>query len=239
MESQTTLYQQLLCSVLETVINKALALSLNGTHGLYALEQKCLVVHLAELGFPLSFVVNNSKVLVASLSEHPDCEIHTSIKTLVALKKEQQLTELIKQDKLDIAGDIKVAQQFANIAETLDIDWQSELAKHIGDIPTYKLTQLSKQLAKKVGFAAKQIQADSTEWLVHEKRLVVTRSQVSAFNLQVSDLDVRAETLSEQFAKIEKMLDSASESKIDLNSTDSNNLNVNTTDLNNSKDSSE
>lgn len=102
------MHQQLLCSVLEAVINKALTLSLNGTHGLYALEQKCLVVNLVELGFPLSFMVNGSKVLVTSLSEHPDCEIHTSIKTLIELKKEQQLTELIKQDKLDIAGDIKV-----------------------------------------------------------------------------------------------------------------------------------
>lgn len=227
--NQTSMHQQLLCSVLEAVINKALTLSLNGTHGLYALEQKCLVVNLVELGFPLSFMVNGSKVLVTSLSEHPDCEIHTSIKTLIELKKEQQLTELIKQDKLDIAGDIKVAQQFANIAETLDIDWQSELAKHIGDIPTYKLTQFSKQLLKKVSFAVKQIQADSTEWLVHEKRLVVTRSQLSSFNLQVSELDVRTETLLEQFSKIEAVLESFN----------SNKANVNHTDLNNAKDSSE
>lgn len=218
------MHQQLLCSVLESLINKALALNLNGTQGLYGLDQKCLVVNLAELGFPLSFIVSNNKVLVTSLGEHPDCEIHTSVKTLVALKKEQQLTELIKQNKLDIAGDIKVAQQFANMAETLNIDWQTELAKYIGDIPTYKLTQLGKQLAKKLGFAAKQIQADSTEWLVHEKRLVVTRSQVSTFNLQVSELDVRAETLLEQFSKIEKMLESS---------------HVNSANSNNTKDSSE
>lgn len=214
-----TLHQQLLCSVLESLINKALALSLYGTQGLYALEQKCLVVNLTELGFPLSFIVSNNKVLVASLNENSDCEIQTSVKTLIELKKEQQLTELIKQDKLDITGDIKIAQQFANIAETLDIDWQTELAKHIGDIPTYKLTQLGKKLTKKVSFAAKQIQADSTEWLVHEKRLVMTKSQVSAFNLQVSELEVRTEMLFEKFSKIEKQLESAHSNKADLNNT--------------------
>lgn len=206
MANNTTLHQQLLCSALEAIINKALALSLNGTQSLYPLEQKNLVVHLAELGFPLSFIVNNSKVLVTSLSENPDCAIHTSVKTLVALKNEQSLTELIKQDKLDIVGDIKIAQQYANMAETLDIDWQSELAKHIGDIPTYKLTQLSKKLADKLGFAVKQIQADSTEWLVHEKRLVVTSSQIAAFNLQVSELEIHTETVNDRFLAIEKAL---------------------------------
>lgn len=206
MNNNSTLYQQLLCSVLESIVNKAIAVSLNGSQSLYTLEQKNLVVHLAELGFPLSFIVNNGKILVTSLGENPDCGIHTSIKTLVAFKKEQQLTDLIKQDKLDIAGDIKVAQQFANVAETLDIDWQSELAKYIGDIPTYKLTQWGKKVADKLGFAAKQIQADSTEWLVHEKRLVVTSSQIAAFNLQVSALDVQTETLIDRFAAIEKIL---------------------------------
>lgn len=200
------MYQQLLCSVLEAIINKALSLSLNGTQALNVLEQKNLVVNLAELGFPLSFIVNNSKVLVTSLAENPDCAIDTSIKTLVALKNEHQLTDLIKQDKLDITGDIKIAQHFANVAETLDIDWQSELAKHIGDIPTYKLTQLSKKIAGKLNFAAKQIQADSTEWLVHEKRLAVTSSQIAAFNLQVSELDIRTETVADRLLIIEKAL---------------------------------
>jgi len=200
------MHQQLLCSVLEIIINKALGLSLNGTQGLSPLEQKNLAVHLEELGFPLSFIVSNSKVLVTSLSEEPDCAIHTSIKTLVALKNEQQLTELIKQDKLDIIGDIKVAQHFASVAETLNIDWQSELAKHIGDIPTYKLTQLGKKAAAKFGFASEQIQADSTEWLVHEKRLVVTSSQIAAFNLQVSELDIRTEALADKFTAIENAL---------------------------------
>jgi len=200
------MYQQFLSSVLEAIINKALNLSLNGTQGLFPLEQKNLVVHLSELGFPLSFIVNSNKVLVTSLSENPDCAIHTSIKTLVALQKEQQLTELIKQDKLDIVGDIKVAQHFANVAETLDIDWQSELAKHIGDIPTYKLTQLSKKIASKLSFASQQIQADSSEWLVHEKRLVVTNSQVSEFNLQVSKLEIDTDTFADRFLAIENAL---------------------------------
>lgn len=202
--------QQTLCSALEFVVNQALALNINGVDALHTLEQKTFTILLAELDFPLSFSVNNKAVLVTSLTERSDCTINTSIKTLLELKKEQQITELIKQDKLDVQGDIKVAQQFANIAESLDIDWQSEIAKHIGDIPAYKLSQLGKNVAKKFNFASQQIQADASEWLVHEKRLVVTSSQINIFSQQVTELTQQADAVALRVQQLTQKITSSS-----------------------------
>ncbi len=196
------MFQQTLCSTIEFAVNQALALNINGNNVLSALEQKTLTILLTELGFPLSFSINENNFLVTSLTERSDCTVNTSVKTLLELKKEQQITELIKQEKLDVQGDIKVAQLFANIAESLEIDWQSEIAKHIGDIPTYKLSQFGKNLAKKFNFATQQIQADASEWLVHEKRLVVTSSQVHDFSRQVSDIARQVDIISERIQKI-------------------------------------
>jgi ubiquinone biosynthesis protein UbiJ len=198
------MFQQTICSAVEFAINKALAFNINGNNVLSALEQKTLTLLLTELGFPLSFSINENKILVTSLTERSDCTIKTSVKTLLELKKEQQVTELIKQEKLDVQGDIKVAQLFANIAESLEIDWQSEIAKQIGDIPTYKLTQFGKNLAKKFTFVTQQIQADTSEWLVHEKRLVVTSSQMQNFGQQVSEVSRQTDTLSERIQQLAK-----------------------------------
>ena len=137
--SQQFMFAQALSAVIETLINQFLKYNLSGTQALKPLSEKTLTVKLAELPFVLSFSVSDETIHVTSNDEHNDCCITTSISTLLELKKEQQVTDLIKNDKLDIQGDLKVAQHFANIAETLDIDWQSELAKRIGDIPTYKL----------------------------------------------------------------------------------------------------
>jgi ubiquinone biosynthesis protein UbiJ len=203
------MFQQTLCSTVEFAVNQALALNINGSNVLSALEQKTLTLLLTELGFPLSFSINENNVLVTSLTERSDCTIKTSVKTLLELKKEQQITELIKQEKLDVQGDIKVAQLFANITESLEIDCQSELAKHIGDIPTYKLSQFGKNLAKKFNFATQQIQADASEWLVHEKRLVVTSSQINNFSQQVIDITRQTDVISE---RIQKLADKANTS---------------------------
>jgi ubiquinone biosynthesis protein UbiJ len=194
--------QQTLCSALEFAINQTLLLSVKGASVLQPLEQKTLTLSLKELGFPLSFSINDNKVLVTRLIERSNCTIKTSIKTLLELKKEQQITELIKQEKLDVHGDIKVAQMFASIAQSLEIDWQTEIAKHIGDIPTYKLSQLSRNLTKKFNFAIQQIQADASEWLVHEKRLVVTSSQIQSFSQKVADVSKQTDTLSERIQRL-------------------------------------
>jgi len=205
--STKLLLPQTLAASLEALINKILALE-SANASFDKLANKTLTLMLAELGFGLSFTVvepsaiNHYKLLVTSLTEHADCTINTSLKTLRELKAEQQLTDLIKQDKLDLSGDIKIAQQFAHIVQQLDIDWQSELAHHIGDIPTHKLVQLAKNISAKVGFATTQIQADASEYIVHEQRLVVTKGQIEHFShqvtevaQQVSDLDVRVNHL--------------------------------------------
>lgn len=198
--------QQAFSSSLELLINKTLSLNTSDVD-LTKVEQKTLTIILSELSFPISLSVDNQKVLVSGLTERADCTINTSIKTLQALKAKQQITELIKQDKLDLSGDIKVAQQFASLAENLNIDWQSELAAHIGDVPTHKLMQLGQKITSKLRFANKQISADASEYLVHEKRLVVTRGQIEQFNQQVNqvskqvdDIATRIEALTKGFS---------------------------------------
>jgi ubiquinone biosynthesis protein UbiJ len=204
---QRLLLPQVTTATLELIINKALALNNNKSVSFAAVAQKTLTLELAELPFTLCFTVNtsarNTVVIVRSRTEFSDCTINTSINTLNKLKANQSLTQLIKQDELDVTGDIKIAQQFANIAQSLEIDWQTELAKHLGDVPTHKLLQFGNKITKSLVGKGKQLEADIGEYLVHEKRLVVTRSQINTFNQKTKDVASKVDTLS---ARIDKLV---------------------------------
>ena len=208
--SQQLMFAQALTAVIETLINQFLQYNLHGTLALKPLSGKTLTVKLAELPMPLSFTISDEKILVTCNDEHNDCCLITSIGTLIELNKDQQLTDLIKNGKLDIQGDLKVAQRFAEIAQTLDIDWQSELAKRIGDIPSYKLGQLGRNLINKISFAAEQIQADASEWLVHEKQLIVTAAQIAYFS---DDVEKVAKNVSALSQRIDKLINTAKHHK--------------------------
>ena len=192
---------QLFSATLELIINKALRLSSQPVM-LADLQQKTLAVSLAELPFSLSLTVSQDKVLCNTFTNDSDCLITTSIATLRKLKAEQQLTQLIKDNKLDVSGDIKVAQQFAQLIEEIDIDWQSELASHIGDIPTHKITTFSNKITEKLKNTSKTMQADVAEYVVYEQRLVASSVEVSQFSQavdqvagQISDVEQRINAL--------------------------------------------
>jgi len=204
--SEQLMPQQTLCVALEFIVNKALALNINDQGHLLRLEDKSLALNLAEFDFDLCFHVSQQKILVTTLSDNPSCLIKTNINTLKALKNEQQITKLIKEDKLDIEGDIKVAQQFAAIAETFDIDLQSELANHIGDIPTHKLSRLAGDISQKFTFAKEQIQADFSEWLLHENHIAVPHTQVTRFNQAVTAVATAVDELALRIEKLETAL---------------------------------
>ena len=203
--SNDLLLPQAVTATLELIINKALSLN-NKSVSFAGVAQKTLTLELAELPFRLCFTVNNTSspvdVIVSSNHESSDCTIKTSIKTLKKLKANVSLTQLIKEDELDVSGDIKIAQQFANITQSLEIDWQTELAKHLGDVPTHKLLQFGNKITKSLAATGKQLEADISEYLVHEKRLVVTSSQLSAFNQMTKDLANEVDALSTRIDKL-------------------------------------
>lgn len=204
--SERLLLPQVATATLELIINKALALNNNNTISFTTVAQKTLMLVLTELPFTLCFTVNASAnktaVIVRSDCEFNDCTIKTSINTLNKLKANQSLTQLIKQDELDVIGDIKIAQQFATIAQSLDIDWKTELAKYFGDIPVHRLLHFGNKVTKSIITTGKQFEADISEYLVHEKRLVITRSQINAFNQQAKDLASQVDTLSVRIDKL-------------------------------------
>lgn len=198
--------QQLLMLIIEIVINKALTLNINNNNALHELAEKSLTIELTELNFPLSLTVDNERILVTGIAEHSDCQLTTNFSALQELQQSQQLTELIKQDKLDIRGDLKVAQRFAALFENIRIDWRSELAKHLGDIPTYKLEQFSLWFKQKFQFATQQIQADASEYLVHEQQLAVTSGSLDDFSSQVTELAQRINQLELRMIYLDDML---------------------------------
>ncbi len=203
--SDSLLLPQVATATLELIINKALSLN-NKPLSFTAVAHKTLTLELSEISFPLCFTIDNTAspvvIIVRSTTEYSDCSIKTSVSTLKKLKANQSLTDLIKQDELDVSGDIKIAQQFANIAQSLEIDWQTELAKHLGDVPTHKLLQFGNKITKSLAATGKQLEADISEYLVHEKRLVVTSSQINVFNQQTKDVASKVDSLS---ARIDKL----------------------------------
>ncbi|MFY8275295.1 ubiquinone biosynthesis accessory factor UbiJ [Pseudoalteromonas sp. SSDWG2] len=131
-------------AAIETLANRVLSLDSQASERLKKVQSQSLVVHVRDWQQYIS-VVYASEGLMLQLHEqaveHYDCFISADTDTLMQLKDPSLLTHLIRQHKLDIEGDIHLAQAFSQAFSELDIDWPEHWSGYIGDAPAQLLWQ--------------------------------------------------------------------------------------------------
>lgn len=195
------MHKQLLTSAIEFIVIRVLAFDKNALIKLSQIDGYALTLNIKELGFPLCFSVAQQKVLVTSRVDE-QCIVSANLSVLSTLKDAAQLTELLKTERLALSGDIHIAQQFAQLAKALNIDWRSEIALQIGDIATHKLGLLFTQMKQKAAFLKQQVSEDSTEWLLHEAKVAAHRLQVQEFNQHVTHMSQQTDKLEQRINRL-------------------------------------
>lgn len=80
--------------------------------------------------------------------------------------------------RIEISGDLAVAQQVQALLAELSIDWEEVLAGTIGDVPAHTLGRLARALGGWGEAALRRLERDAADYLKHESRLVVQRREV-------------------------------------------------------------
>lgn len=127
-------------SLIERVLNQALELDPQLSQKLSAVKHQRLVVEVRDWQQSIQLIYSDEQLHLYSAlnNENADCMISADINTLLALKNPAMLTQLIRQDKLDLQGDLNIAQTYSNAFSSLDIDWPEQLSGYIGDAPDRK-----------------------------------------------------------------------------------------------------
>lgn len=191
---------------LEVVLNAVLALDDTASQRMRPLSGKTITLCLTE--FPQAYTLTfTSKIEVTAGSDTydpnlEDCRLQLSMFTVQALQDNSNIMQLIKQDKLQIEGDIGVAQQLAGLFKELDIDWEEHISKYTGDVAAHCVYNLAKELRTTIersGRRARQIVKDAA---IEEKHITPHQLQLDEFvngvhsvRTRVDHLQVRIEQL--------------------------------------------
>lgn len=202
---------QLFAGAIETLFNNLLKLDENSSARLIPLQGKKLRVTLTELPWPLGFVFS-SKVDV--LMEDPkdaspaDCSITLQLGTLNELRDSSQITRLIQEKRLELDGDIHVAQHFSQLIKELDIDWEEHLSRNVGDVAAHNIWSFAKQAKSQIQQGLMHLGNMLKEGVVEEKQLLPHQIEVNKYLEDVSllrgdvgRLEARIESLSNKLKK--------------------------------------
>ena len=192
-----------LLSLVERIIDQLLQLDPQLKGKLAAIANKQLLIEIRDWQQSILCVYSDVQIHLYSTQERSfDCMISADINTLLALKDPSMLTQLIRQDKLDLQGDLNLAQGFSNAFAELDIDWPEHFSRYIGDAPAQQLW-LSLQTLKTRGAQMKgklektltTLCQDELAVTIHPLELAEFKQQNRQLKSQVSQLEMRINAL--------------------------------------------
>ncbi|QSX35564.1 SCP2 sterol-binding domain-containing protein [Shewanella avicenniae] len=128
------------CGAIETALAKAIALSHIDASKLKPLSGKVFCFELRQLSWPLYLLFSEQIQVMSHYPATVDVRVKADATQLLKLHEGESLTELIKQDKLAIEGDLALLQQFSQFLQLINPDVVEPLSRYIGDAPAYWLT---------------------------------------------------------------------------------------------------
>jgi len=203
-QKQPGLVQNSLNKGLELFLNQLILLDETAGQGFAPLDEKVIQLTLTDIHqtcFIIYQIQTPEQPGQFSVQSHlmgaPDTHLKMTLTDLINLTIEQTLPKT-----LDPLG-----QTFLTALQQLDVDWEEQLSKYIGDFMAFKVGnavrhgQTVLQQTKQTG------QQTLKEYLQFEINLLPTKSQVAHFNQavqttaqQVDQLEQRLQTLSERLS---------------------------------------
>ena len=189
-------------ALIEPALNRALAFDPQSAAKLDKLNLKSLSVELTDIKLQLNLRVQNRKLYLSTNIEAYDCLVKTTLSEVSKLSDASVLTQLIKQDKLDLDGDLSVAQGFSGLLVENQIDWQEWLSKYLGDGLSHKVSLHLKRLAHLLQRKSQDLDYTLASALTDEVKLTPDRLELSNFSEQVDQLSGRIDKLIHQVNQI-------------------------------------
>lgn len=173
---------------IETSLNTLLKDDEDSQRRLARLKGKVIGVTINEFGKQLYFVFSQQIDVLGAYEGEADCQLALNLSVLPELRKQANLTQLIKADKLSLDGDIQLAQQFSALLSGLKPDVEEKLSQYTGDIVAHTLVSGAKQGARFIQQGVAKRQRDLAEVITEEWRLAPQALEIAYFADQVDDL---------------------------------------------------
>lgn len=111
---------------------------------------------------------------------------------------------------VEITGDTELGQQVRDIVNDLDLDWEEQLTKLVGDVVGHKIGNVVRGVADWAGETRNTLEQDLGEYLQEESRLLPHREEIGPFLEAVDTLRSDIDRLE---ARVKRLFDRRGEAE--------------------------
>lgn len=124
----------------------------------------------------------------------------------------ESLERLMFSGQLSVRGHTWLLEATRELLTDLDIDWESELAAWLGDMPAHSLAEGLRRMARFGLRARDELLTDVSDYVFEEARLLPGRRQRDILRDHLTELEVATDRLEARFARLHRQLSRDGES---------------------------
>ncbi len=188
---------------LEAALNRYIALDPEGAARLVPLHGRLIAIELAGFGTRLTLIPGPDGLQVFGAYEgEPDCLLRGSPLALARMGLAERKEDQLFGGEVQVEGDTRLAQEFGAFIAGLDVDWEEQFSRLVGDPIAHQVGSGLRSVGDWGRKSSDTLTQDLKEYLQEEGRLVPTAYEVQGFLDRVDTLRDDVERLE---ARIERL----------------------------------
>ena len=192
----------LACAAIETGLKKLQAQAGDDYSRQRQLHGKVFRIQLSQLSWPFYLVFAKEIQVLSRYEGDVDVSLHADATTLYRVSEGANLTELIKQDKLKLEGDLNLLQSFSQYLRGIEFDFAEPISRYLGDGPTHKLICSSHQVKDFALEVLRKTRSHLGQLAVEEYRLAPHPIELMHFRDQMDDLVADTRAIEQRIAQL-------------------------------------
>lgn len=199
-------------ATLETAIDRYLALDPEGAARLTDLHGKVILIQVTGFEARIYLILGPTGIQVyGDYGGKPDCVLSATplaLARLVLAHRKAGPGQLFS-GAVRIEGDTHLAQAFGDLLDGLEVNWEEQLARLIGDAAAYRIGTRVRAAEHWGQRTSAVLTEDVKEYLQEEARLLPGRHEVRAFLDAVDQVRDDVERLAARVERLAKLRDGA------------------------------
>ncbi len=102
------------------------------------------------------------------------------------------------------SGDLGLVRDVRTLFARLDVDWEEQLARVLGDVPAHQLGRLGREAWTRFQESRRTLEMNLGEYLTEERRMLPTRAEVDIYLSAIDRLREDADRLEARVRRLER-----------------------------------
>jgi ubiquinone biosynthesis accessory factor UbiJ len=187
---------QLFIASIETAFNRYLSLDPDALSRFEDMEGKVIEIKFKGLNESLFLFPGMDGIMVMSdFDAEADTILSGTPMALARLSLSKNAAPVLFSGEVVITGDARLGHQFKKILSQLDIDWEEQLSRYVGDLVAHQVGNTFRDISSWFSRSKDSMFMDAGEYLQEESRLIPAQAEIDRFNKQVDSLRDATERL--------------------------------------------